>query len=198
MTYQEQLFRQRFGWGCEAVSATTLLITSLAATAASTGAALYGQKQQAEAQADYQEDLAKANNEAARIQSEQVRDQQAQQQESTAREIQQASIASREAQATAVVAAGEAGVTGQSFAALLQEYQAQRGRHAEAVLRQKQFNDAAAGQQIDAIRAGASAGNVGMNAPIGRPNYLAAALSAGAQAASTGAIYKQAQDRARG
>lgn len=189
MNFSERLFRLRAGYGCEPT--TALMITSLVLSAASTTASLVGQKKQADAQADYQENLAEANVKAAQVQSAQVRDQQAQANEATTRESQQASLASRKASSTATVAAGEAGVSGNSVDALLRDYRGQEGIFKEAVLRQKQLTDVSAGQQIDAIRSGADAGNLSMNAPIGQPNYLAGALSFGAQAASTYALSKK-------
>lgn len=164
---------------------TILLITAVALSAASTAASLHGQQQQADAQAHYQQELAKSTNAAAAVQANQVRDQQAQAREATARDLSQAHVASEKAQSTATVSAGEAGVSGNSVASLLQEYRAQEGIQREAILRQQALNDVAAGQQVSAIRAGAASGNLSMNAPIGQPNYLAGALSVGAQAASS-------------
>ncbi len=170
---------------------TTLAIAAIALSAAGTGATLVGQRQAAKAQAGYQQELAKSTNEAARVQAEQVRDQQAQSAEAAGREVQKASIASRQAQSTATVSAGEGGVTGNSVDALLRDFRTQEGIYKEAVTRQQQLTNFGAGQQIDAIRAGAKAGNLQMNAPIAQPNYLAAALSFGAQAAGTYAIAKR-------
>lgn len=190
MNYQERLFRMKYGWGCEPTTAT-LLVTSLVLSAAGTAASLSAQHQAAKAQASYQQELAKSTNEAARVQAEQVRDQQAQSAEAAGREIRKAEIAGQQAQSTATVSAGEAGVTGSSVDALLRDFRAQEGILKETYARQKQLSDFSAGQQVDAIRAGAAAGNLPMNAPIAQPNYLAGALSFGAQAASTYAIAKK-------
>jgi hypothetical protein len=171
---------------CEPVT-----ITALALAAASTTASLVGQRQQAKATASYQQDLAKANVSAAQVQAEQVRDQQAQANEATQREAQKAAQASRAAQATATTAAGEAGVAGNSVEALLRDFRAQEGAYKEALLRQRQLSDVSSGQQVEAIQANAAAGNLAMNAPVAQPNYLAGALSFGAQAASVYATEKR-------
>lgn len=172
-----------------------LLAISVAMSAAATGASLIGQKQQADAQEKYQKQLAAANVQAAQVQSSQVRDQQAQSNEANARDMQQARLASLKAQSTGTVAAGEAGVAGSSVDALLRDYRAQEGVYKEAILRQRQLTDVSAGQQIDAIRAGADTGNLSMNAPVAQPNYLAGALSFGAQAAGTFAAASRGQPK---
>jgi hypothetical protein len=169
--------------GCEPT--TILMVTSLALSAAGTVASLEGQRQAANSQADYQTQLAAANVENARVQSEQVRDQQSQTNEASQRESAQASLASRKAASTAQVAAGESGVTGNSVDALLGDFKMQEGLYKESLLRQKQLTDVGAGQQLNAIRSGADAQNLSMNAPIAQPNYLAAALQFGAQATGT-------------
>jgi hypothetical protein len=163
----------------------TAAIVSTVLAAASTAVTLTAQKKQADAQTDYQEDLGKANVTAARIQAEQLRDQQAQANEATQREAQAAALASKQAKSTAVVSAGEAGVSGNSVEALLQEYRATEGRWMEAHLRQQQLTDVSTEQQLEALRINTDAGNLSMNAPVAQPNYLAGALSFGAQAAST-------------
>lgn len=183
MNYEERLFRMRVGYECEPT--TILMVASLALSAVATGVSMEQQRSAANSQADYQEQLAAANVENARIQSEQVRDQQAQTNEGTQRESFQASLASKQAASTATVAAGEAGVTGNSVDALLKDFKMQEGLYKESLLRQKQLTDVSAGQNINAIRSSADASNLSMNAPIAQPNYLAAALNFGAQATGT-------------
>ncbi len=174
---------------------TTLMGAALTLSAAGTGISLVGQKQQADAQEEYQKQLAASNVESAQIESENVRSQQAQANEQNSREAFNAALANRKARATAKVAAGEAGVTGNSVDALMQEFQMEEGRYKEALFRQKALTDVSANQNIEAIRRGADANNLSMNTPISQPNYLAAALNFGANAAATGLAYRGTQTK---
>ncbi len=174
MTYQERLFRQTHGYGCEPT--TILAVSSLAISAAGAVATAQGQKYAADAQADQQRQLVAANNSNADEQISQLRIQQAQNAESVARDNERARLAAQRSKASATVAAGEAGVTGNSVDALLGEYDAQLGQYREATLRQRQLNDQGANTQIDAIRTGTRYQNLQINAPISGPNYAAIGL----------------------
>lgn len=160
----------------------TLFAASLAVSGASSAASLAGQSAQAKAQGQYQAELTKANNASATLQLSNLRIQQAQTRESAARESQKAKLANQRARATAVVAAGEAGVAGNSVDALLHEYSAQLGTYKEAATRQTQVQDAAFEDQALAIVAGARSQNLNINAPIAQPQYGLEALRFGTNA----------------
>lgn len=157
---------------------TALFLASTAATAAS----VVGQQQQANAQVQFQEELGISQNKQAAIQSTVVRDRQAQEREIKGRESFKAKLEADAAKATAVTAAGEAGVNGNSVDALLQEFGLQEARFQESLLRQEQFDDANAESEIEAIRSGASSFNTQLSRPVAQPNYIGAALRIGTDA----------------
>jgi len=161
---------------------TTLLAASLALSAATTGLTVAEQHSQAKSQAAYQESLTKASNTQAENSIAALRIQQAQSRESTARETEKARLASQRAKASAEVAAGEAGVSGNSVDALLQEYSTNLDQFKEATIRQRSLEDASYADQVAAIRSGASYQALQINAPIAQPQYGAAALKLGADA----------------
>ncbi len=158
---------------------TTLLAISLAISTAGTAASLEGQRYQASTQATHQRELTKANNASAAEQMSQLRIQEAQSTESRARETEKARLASQKAVSTATVAAGEAGVGGNSVDALLQEYGMQFGQFKEASARQAAFNKSATDAQVAATSLGGNYQNKSINAPIVGPNYLAEGLRLG-------------------
>jgi hypothetical protein len=202
MNYQERLFRQRHGYGCE--PATIAAVASLAISAAGTAASVQGQKNAADAQLEQQRGLTAANgvvlNEqlaASREQATQLRMQEAQQQESIARENEKARLASQRGRATAIVSAGEAGVSGSSVDALLSEYGAQLGQFREATNRQQQLNSQATNAQVATVQTGARGQAMGarfqnlqINAPVVGPNYGAAIAQFGASALGTYKDYR--------
>ena len=172
MNYQERLFRQRWGYQCDPGSA--LLAAELVVSAAGATASIQAQQVQAKAQAQTQQSLTEANNKVATEQMSQLRIAQGQDEESRAREIEKARQATQKAQATARVSAGEAGVTGNSVDALLNEYNASLGQFKEATNRQGTLNAENTDSQIEAVRTGARYQNLTINAPITGPNYGAA------------------------
>lgn len=186
MNYLERLFRQRVGYECEP---TTLLAASLALSTAQFGTTIIGQRQQAKAQEAQQQALVAANNAVSGEQMAALRVQEAQSREATARENEKARLASQKAQATARVAAGEAGVEGNSVDALLQEYRMNLGQFREATTRQGQLNATATAANIEAIRTGARFQNLQINAPVVGPNYAGEALRLGQNGLGAYAAY---------
>lgn len=158
-----------------AAYAIAAIVTAIAGSAVT----ITAQQNQAEAQSDYQTKLGRENNKAAARQAEMARDEQAQAKEAAARDAAAAALASKRAKSSALTAAGESGVSGNSVDALLRDYRAQEGFYKEALIRQNQLTDVGTGQKVDAIMQGATASNLSMNAPIAQPNYLSAALKVG-------------------
>ncbi len=171
MNYQERLFRQRHGYEC--LPAIPLMALAIAASAASTVASVQGQRYAAQAQERQQGELTKANNFVAGEQMGQLRQQEAQQREATARENEKARLAVQKSRASAMVAAGEVGVSGNSVDALLAEHGMQLGQFREANARQSQMGSSAINTQLESIRTGARFQNLSINAPIAQPNYAA-------------------------
>lgn len=167
---------------CEPISATTLLATTLALNVAQTTMQAVGQNQQAKAQRGYQSQLVAANNAEANNALSMLRIEQAQTRESNARELQKAQLASKAARSTAIVAAGEAGVTGNSVDAMLQEYSANLGAYKETALRQQQIQESSFADRATAIRSGARYDALRINAPVSGANVGAALAQFGGQA----------------
>ena len=148
------------------------------------GVQFAGARQQAKAQAAYQAQAAAAEQQRALQEQSSIRMQQAQQQEATARELEQVSRKSREALARARVSAGEAGVAGASVTALMDDYTRQEARYRAATLRQQELTGV--GTQLGLEQAGLASQQrlIGINQPINKPSVLGAVLQAGSQAMS--------------
>lgn len=187
MTYSERLFRQTHGFACDPASA--LAVSALAVSTAGAVSTAQGQKYAAEAQTTQQQQLVAANNSVGNEQAAQLRQQEAQTAEAAARDNERARLATQRAKSSAIVAAGEAGVTGNSVEALLGEYNAQLGQFREATLRQNQLSRQGVNTQIDAIRTGTRYQNLQINAPVAGPNYAAIGLRLAGDALGTYRAY---------
>ena len=148
------------------------------------GVQFAGARKQAKAQAAYQAQAAAAEQQRALQEQSSIRMQQAQQQEATARELEQVSRKSREALARARVSAGEAGVAGASVTALMDDYSRQEAGYRAATLRQQELTGV--GTQLGLEQAGLASQQrlIGINQPINKPSVLGAVLQAGSQAMS--------------
>jgi hypothetical protein len=145
---------------------------------AGAGAGFIGQRQQAKAQAAYQAQSAAAEQQRALQEQSSIRMQQAQQQEATARELQQVSKKSQEALSRARVSAGEAGVSGVSVQALMDDYTRQEAGYRAATLRQQELTGV--GTQLGLEQAGLASQQrlIGIQQPINRPSLLVSGLQA--------------------
>ena len=148
------------------------------------GVQFAGARQQAKTQAAYQAQAAAAEQQRALQEQSSIRMQQAQQQEATARELEQVGRKSREALARARVSAGEAGVSGVSVQALMDDYVRQQAGLQAATLRQQELTGV--GTQLGLEQAGLASQQrlIGINQPINKPSVLGAVLQAGSQAMS--------------
>ena len=142
------------------------------------GVQFAGARQQAKAQAAYQAQAAAAEQQRALQEQSSIRMQQAQQQEATARELEQVSRKSREALARARVSAGEAGVAGASVTALMDDYTRQEAGYRAATLRQQELTGV--GTQLGLEQAGLASQQrlIGIQQPINRPSLLVSGLQA--------------------
>ena len=159
------------------MAATTLAKLQMATAAASTLMSLTAQKNAAKAQGAAQ--AAAARRENARYQREATaqRLKEAQQDLALANEIKEASRKSKEARATAVVSAGESGVSGLSVDALIDDYTRQEAEHRftlneqarlTGINNQLQLQEAGFRNQDNLIR---------INKPIQKPDYLGSAVN---------------------
>lgn len=166
-------------FGC--VTAVGALVASLVISVAGTAATLTAQAQAAGAQEDYQKQVAKQRNQQFIQEAEAARTQEAQQNEALARRNFQAVQANREAEATARVAAGDAGAEGPSVQALLRDYHAQEARFLESTARQQQLSSVGFGQNLAIERTRVALGNTASNSPIQQPNYIGEAANLGSR-----------------
>jgi hypothetical protein len=158
---------------------TTILALGLVLTAASTATTLYAQQSSADAQTDYQTKLMKSRNEEFTRQAESAQLEASQQKEANARRLFTSKQASLQAQATAKVAAGEAGVSGASVGALLRDFQTQQGLFEEASIRQNQLIETGTSTKLTLGQIATRTGNVSVNSPIASPNYVGGLLQLG-------------------
>lgn len=152
----------------------------VALTAASGVAKTIGQKQQADAQYDYQEGVIVSNKVAAMQQMADIRQRESQEAEAISRKQLEATIEGKRARSTATVAAGDSGASGQSVDALLNDMAMQEGRYKEALGRQKDFISTGADLNVESIKTGTANNNIRTGQPVAQPNYLANALQIGA------------------
>jgi len=119
-------------------------------------------------QQEYQNRLIALENERYQAESNAIRARQLQEQQALARQRQQASQEVRSAKATALVQAGEAGISGLSVDALLADFTRQELNYQEAVLREQQNKDAYYNEQLRQNRMQSSFNMAEINRPITR------------------------------
>lgn len=167
---------------CEA---TTIAAAAVAAvSAAGTGASYSAQHQKAKAQANHQRKVAEGTNTAAnRAYLQQV----SQEQGASKQKLSAAQREARQAQSAARVSAGEAGVSGLSIDALLDDFNRQRRTQASAI--QKNYQWASQGHQATAQ------GRIAQSrpGPTAFPSALAAGLQIGGSAMQGYNFYQQNQ-----
>lgn len=192
-----------------AVFALGALVVGIASQATS----FIGQNQAANAQANYQNQLAQL--EIRRQQQEQeqlllknqqeqlaLAGQMSQQNEQAARELNKVSMEARAASSRATVAAGEAGISGLSVDALLGDITRQELGYFEASTRQGQLRDQYYGQttanmnkalemNLDYSRMGAQMNLAQINRPIAKPSWSAFAIGLGTQALGAADSYQR-------
>lgn len=164
---------------CEPASMTAAAMFKLqmATAAASTLMSLTAQRKAAKAQGASQ--AAAARRENARYQREATaqRLKEAQEDLALANEIQESTRKSKEARATAEVAAGESGVSGLSVNALIDDYTRQEAEHRFTL--QEQARLTGINNQLQMEEAGFRNENnlIRINKPIQKPDYLGAAVN---------------------
>ena len=101
-----------------------------------------------------------------------------------AQEISDVARASRRAQSTAIVSAGEAGVGGKSVDAMLDDFERQELFYAENVRTNLGFTEANVQDQLESIRVGTQGRIEDLQSRVNqRPSFLGAALRIGGQVA---------------
>ena len=152
---------------------------------ASAGAQYMGQRQQAKQQRRYQSQAAEAERQRFIQEQSAMRMRQAQEQEAMNAELGDIALKSREALSRAGVSAGEAGVSGASVDALLDDYTRQEADYRVALTRQQELQNINTGLALTDAGYRTMNNQIGINRPINRPSFLTAGLGA-AQSALSG------------
>ena len=143
-----------------------------------------GARKQAKQQAAFQAQSAAAEQQRVSQEQSSVRMRQFQEQEATARELQQVNVKSMEALARSGVSAGEAGVAGASVTALMDDYTRQQAGYNSALLRQQELSGLATGLGLEQAGLASQQRLIGINQPINKPSFLGAVLQGTSQAMS--------------
>lgn len=147
---------------------------------AQAGSQFIGQRQMANAKAEVQRRASAAERQRYLNEVSSMRVQQRQEQIAAAQRIQESTRKAREARATARVSAGEAGVSGLSVDALINDLTREEASYRFATNKQTQMNDVNRTLQLRDAGLGFQNNLLRINRPIEQPDYLGAALS-GAQ-----------------
>lgn len=145
---------------------------------ASAGAQYAGQRQQARQQRRYQAQAAEAERQRFIQEQSAMRMRQAQEQEAMNAELGDIALKSREALSRAGVSAGEAGVSGASVDALLDDYTRQEADYRVALTRQQELQNINTGLALTDAGYRTQMNQIGINKPINYPSFLTAGLSA--------------------
>jgi hypothetical protein len=144
---------------------------------AQAGLSFAGQKASAKAQAAAQARSSKAEIARYRQQTSAARIQQRFEMEQEAQELQNASIKALQARSRARVAAGEAGVKGNSVDALLNDFSRQESKYRFGLMRQGQQRDVARNLAMRDMNQQSYNNLLTINKPIEQPNFGEALLS---------------------
>jgi hypothetical protein len=151
---------------------------SAATGALSSGLQYAGQRQQAKQQAAYQaQSIAAAQRKAGFQRTSEILEAQ-QKRLALAQETGKITKASKEKLASATVAAGEAGVSGLSVQALMDDYIRQQAGLQAAVTTQEKLYGLQTGMNLQQIRLASEQEILGLSQPINRPSLLTAGLGA--------------------
>lgn len=143
---------------------------------ATTATSIYSQQQAASAQAKVQKRASAAERERLLQQMSAERIQEAFDNEERAGEMQKASKKAREVRATATVSAGEAGVSGLSVQAILDDYSRQEGAYRYGLQRQGEQQDIGRELRLKDGQMQSYNNLLSINKPIAQPNYVGSAL----------------------
>lgn len=167
---------------CEMMAMATAL--QVATTAYQT----YSADQQVDAQNDFAKQQAKEGSKLAResfiAQAGQMNLRDSQEAEAASTELTTSAKKAAEARATARVSAGEAGVSGVSVDALINDFYDQEAGYSEGVKRNLELGRDQTKAELHGLRSNALDRSLSFKRPLAqRPSYLAAGITAGGQAA---------------
>ena len=157
---------------CPPIAAATIAKISLASTIASTGMSLMAQRNQAKMQAASQRAAAQRENARYRREATAQRLKEGQEDLALTREIQESTSKARAARSTATVAAGEAGISGLSVDALLDNYTRQEADYRFSLTEQNRLTGVNNQLALDEMGFRSQANQIRINQPIKKPDYL--------------------------
>lgn len=136
-----------------------------------------GQRQQAKQQAAFQAQSIAAANRKRRLQETAANLERQQQQEAVGQEISKTSLKGREISATARVSAGEAGVSGLSVQALMDDYIRQQAGQVAALTSQDKLYALRHGLNLEQLGLASEQEILGLSRPIDKPSALGLGLN---------------------
>ena len=155
-------------------NATAMMVLNVASTVAG----VYGQQQQAKAQEAYNDQQAKNTMEAYKANLEQTNLMQSQEHAAATQKVNENNRAAEAAKATALVSAGESGISGLSVDALLANLSGEQARYNESVNQNYQNASMAIDNQRTNAQVNAASQINSLKTPQS-PDYLGAALRIG-------------------
>ena len=155
---------------CDPVTLTTIAVVS-------GGAQYIGQRRMARQQARYQARASEMERQRAMQEQSAMRIRQAQEQEAANRELADVSLKARESLAKARTSAGEAGVSGASVEALLDDYTRQEAAYRIGISRQRELQDVQTGLALTDAGYRTQMRQIDINRPIDKPSFLTGALN---------------------
>ena len=158
-----------------------MIYISAAIALATAATSAVGQKQQADAQERQQKIASQQERQRYLEEVTSLRQQEAQEQVAKSQRLQEAELKGKEAKASAVVSAGEAGVAGLSVEALVANISRKQATYAFSEKKQAEMMSASRTLEIQSSGSGYQRNMLTINRPIPQPNYLNSALE-GAQA----------------
>jgi len=165
---------------------------AIAIAIASAGASIQGQRIAAKTQRKVQENASIAERQRHLQEVSSMRIQQGQEQVAAAQRIQESTRKAREARSTARVSAGEAGVSGLSVDALINDLTREEAGYKFATQQQLEMNDVNRNMQLKDAGLGFTNNMLTINKPIAQPDYLGALLDGAQTGMSTYSFGKDA------
>lgn len=179
--------------GTAAATNLGIAATSAALGVVSSGMQFMGQRQQAKQQAEFQRQSIAAAQKKAQMQASAAVLERQQQEKSVAQEKGRAAKAGEAIVSRAGVAAGEAGVSGLSVQALMDDYIRQQAGQVAALTSQDKLYALRHGLNLQQLGMASEQEILGLSKPINKPSALGLALNVGSSALSGYSTYKTLQ-----
>lgn len=159
------------------ITATTMAYISAATAAASIASSIIGQKQQADAQEQQQKLASQQERQRYLEEVTSLRSQEAQEQVARSQRLQEAEVKGKEAKASAVVAAGEGGVSGLSVEALVANISRKQATYAFSEQKQAEMVSVSRTLETQSAGAGYQRNLLSINKPIAQPDYIGSTIA---------------------